>query len=77
MTLRGRGWYCMLDITFRIYVTTDVYGWREEIAMEAEGAGSAAVRDFDRASRWAAIVESSADAIRLRRELRSPGRGSP
>jgi two-component system cell cycle sensor histidine kinase/response regulator CckA len=31
--------------------------------MGVEGAGSAAARDFDRASRWAAIVESSADAI--------------
>jgi two-component system cell cycle sensor histidine kinase/response regulator CckA len=31
--------------------------------MGVEGAGSAAHRDFDRASRWAAIVDSSADAI--------------
>jgi two-component system cell cycle sensor histidine kinase/response regulator CckA len=31
--------------------------------VEVEGAGSAADRDFDRASRWEAIVESSPDAI--------------
>jgi hypothetical protein len=46
--------------------------------MAAEYEGPAAERDFDRASRWAAIVESSADAImgarRRDHELESRGR---